>query len=346
MNNPNENQHFVSQVLLKRFKIAGNPLQCYQVQTGEWIPKSPENACSSPGYNQLVISGQPDNSMEADFSKVESRLPKTFDALQEAAKNQSTELPPEIYENLHKYCTLLNLTALFSKPGAVVSFVFHINWELQKGTRTFLRKLEIPEEVIAVWQKEHTLGRRVIVESENVLQSLYQFQFKRSKNPDYDTFRLNKWTICNSPIELPVSDVGIVPISLPAHEVVCHILPIGPKLVLKGLLFYDAAKNSSKPVVSRLDLNPEEAEYLFDCICSSAVTEIVCSRINPEVAASIERAKTKGIHFHKIANPESIKSAGLKNASDELRYRIVSVEEYKQFVWSFMMPGNPQPLNL
>jgi hypothetical protein len=40
MNNPNENQHFISQVLLKRFKILGNPLQCYQVQTGEWIASS------------------------------------------------------------------------------------------------------------------------------------------------------------------------------------------------------------------------------------------------------------------------------------------------------------------
>ena len=37
MNNPNENQHFVSKVLLERFKIPGNPLQCYQAQTGEWI---------------------------------------------------------------------------------------------------------------------------------------------------------------------------------------------------------------------------------------------------------------------------------------------------------------------
>jgi hypothetical protein len=73
MNNLNENQYFVSKVLLKRFKIPGNSLQCYQVQTGEWIPKSPENACSSPGYNQLLRSGQfqPDNTLEADLSAVE-----------------------------------------------------------------------------------------------------------------------------------------------------------------------------------------------------------------------------------------------------------------------------------
>jgi hypothetical protein len=77
MNNPNENQYFVSKVLLERFKIPGSPLQCYQVQTGEWTPKSPKSACSSPGYNQLLRSGQiqPDNTLEADFSAVESRLP-------------------------------------------------------------------------------------------------------------------------------------------------------------------------------------------------------------------------------------------------------------------------------
>lgn len=343
MNNPNENQHFVSKVLLERFKIPGNPLQCYQAQTGEWIPKSPEKACSSPGYNQLLVSGQLDNTLEADFSKVESCLPKTLNALVEAAKTSLTELPSDIYENLYKYCALLNLTALFSKPGAVVSFVFHINWELQNGTSGFLGELGIPEELIAIWKKEYALGRRVIVESENILQSLYQYQFKRSQNSAYSKFRSNRWTICNSPVELPISDVALVPLSLPEHKAICHILPVGRNLLLKGILFFDAVKNSSQPTVRRLDLKPNEAEYLFDCICASAVTEIVCSRINPEVALSITRAKASGIEFQKIVSPGSVTSAGLKNASDKLLYRIVSVEEYKEFMLSFMLPGASLP---
>jgi hypothetical protein len=36
MNNKNERQHYVSRVLLERFKIPNSPLECYQVQTGEW----------------------------------------------------------------------------------------------------------------------------------------------------------------------------------------------------------------------------------------------------------------------------------------------------------------------
>ena len=37
MNLTNENQHWISQHLLKRFKLEGFPFQCYQVETGEWV---------------------------------------------------------------------------------------------------------------------------------------------------------------------------------------------------------------------------------------------------------------------------------------------------------------------
>ena len=86
MNQIDENQHSISQVLLERFKIPGSPLQCYQVQTGEWIPKSKEKACAWPGYNQLLVSGVADNTLEEAFSKVESGLRKTFKALEDAAR--------------------------------------------------------------------------------------------------------------------------------------------------------------------------------------------------------------------------------------------------------------------
>jgi hypothetical protein len=58
MNKPNQNDHHVSQVLLKRLKIPGNPLHCYQVQTGEWEERNERNVCSAAGYNQLLVSGQ------------------------------------------------------------------------------------------------------------------------------------------------------------------------------------------------------------------------------------------------------------------------------------------------
>jgi hypothetical protein len=341
MNHPNENQHWISQVLLERFKIPGTPFQCYQIQTGEWIPKSIERACAWPGYNQLLVSGQVDNTLEEAFSKVESGLRDTFKALEEAARKPSTELPSVIYTNMCWYCAFLKLIAPFQKLGAVVSFVFQINWELENGHNSLLQELNIPKEIVDGWRKECAAGRKVIVESENILQLLYRFQFRRSYEGDYSQFISTKWTISNSPIELPMSDVGLVPMHLTDHKANYYILPIGPNLVLEGIFFFDLTKNSSQPVIKSLNLTPAEAEYRFDSICSSAIIEIICSRKILNIPESISRAKVSGIRFHKIVSPKTIASAGLTDVSaGDFRYRIVSVEEYIEFVHSYMLPNN------
>jgi hypothetical protein len=109
--------------------------------------------------------------------------------------------------------------------------------------------------------------------------------------------------------------------------------------VLKGLFYYDLNRNSSKPVVKGLTLNPDEAEYVFDCICSSAIIEVASSRANQDVPIGISRAKAKGIRFHKVQNTGDILSAGLKAVSDEFQFRLVSAEEYKRFVHSYMQPA-------
>jgi hypothetical protein len=49
VNRLNERQHYVSQVQLERFKIPGSPLQCYQVETGDWKVRSVEKACAAGG---------------------------------------------------------------------------------------------------------------------------------------------------------------------------------------------------------------------------------------------------------------------------------------------------------
>jgi hypothetical protein len=338
MNQTNENQHSISQVLLERFKIPGSPLQCYQVQTGEWVPKSKQKACAWPGYNQLLVSGEVDNTLEAAFSKVESGLRKTFKALEEAARKPSTHLAPAIYENMCWYCAFLKGVALFSKPGAVVSFVFQINWELENGKHDLLRQLNISKEIIDAWRRECALGRKVIIESENGLQLLYRFQFRRTYALDYGQFLSTNWSISNSPIELPMSDVGLVPIHLRDQKANHYLLPIGPNLLLEGICFFDLTKNSPQPFVRGLTLTQGEAEYRFDAICASAVVEIICSRRIPNISVSISRAKAQGITFHKIVNPQAITSAGLTNADDDFRFRVVPVDEYVKFVHSFMLP--------
>src|SRR3989442_15649549 len=107
MNNKNERQHYVSRVLLERFRCAGNPLECFGVQTHEWRQRSVEKVCSALGYNQLLLSRDVNNAIEQSFSKVESNLPETFKALERASKKSSTELQKATYENLCLYCAFL-----------------------------------------------------------------------------------------------------------------------------------------------------------------------------------------------------------------------------------------------
>src|ERR1700692_277125 len=104
MNTPNENQHWLSRTLLRRFKDDGAPLQCYQVATNEWMPKSIDRICSAPGYNQLLTLGTTDNSLEAAFSKVESGLPNTLKALEKASKRSQSQLADAKYNILGWYC--------------------------------------------------------------------------------------------------------------------------------------------------------------------------------------------------------------------------------------------------
>lgn len=334
--------HYVTKVLLKQFKISGSPLQSYQVQTGKWIPKSPETACAADGYTQLLVPGQPSGTLEGRFSAVETHLPKIFKALEEAAKKPLTELCPAIYENMCKYCAFLSFIALPAKPGAVWSFVKQINMELEKGEYHLLCDpyLNIPEQIIDGWRKEHAFGGRVIVESENLLQSLYWFQFHRAVGSECRLFLDSEWTISNSPVELAVSDVGLV--TLPVdNKALWSILPIGRHLLLERVFYVDPKRNSSQPLVTTRDLTAAEAEYRLDAICASAVTEIICSSINPNIPVSINRAKENKISFLKLVNPKAITSAGLAKASNDFIFRVVSGDDFKKYMDSLVQPERP-----
>src|SRR4051812_14086497 len=105
MDHPNENQHHFSRVLLRRFKLPGKPLQCYQIDSGEWIGKSIERTCAARGYNVLVADDFIENSLDDEFSKVESKVPNLFRAL-EAAEAESTALSFEDFSTLCRYAAI------------------------------------------------------------------------------------------------------------------------------------------------------------------------------------------------------------------------------------------------
>ncbi len=337
MNCKNENQHYVSRVLLKRFKTKGSALQCYQVQTRKWIERSIESACSAEGYNQLLLADGVNNAIENSFSSVESTLPKTFKALEEAANQPSTELPKKFYENMCLYCAFLIQTSLFSKPAAVVSLLDQINTELEKGSYHLLHELKVPNDTIMRFRQEYFQGGRIIIESENVLQLVHRLQFDRLFKMSYAEFLNCDWTVSHSPVELPMSDIGLVPMQLKDDfKGNLYLLPISPKLMLEGLFNFDLTQNSSKQIVSGHNLTAEEAEYRLDTVCSSAVREIIFSRREPKVQAVLDRAKTKGITFNKVVNPELAISAGLKGSGTNYSLQMVSLEEYVKFVQSFV----------
>jgi Protein of unknown function (DUF4238) len=342
MNFTNENQHYISKVLLNRFKIPNQALQCYQIANGTWEPKSIERLCSAEGYNQLLVSGEEtNNALEASLSRVETLLPKTFKALEFAARQEITELPAPIYHNLRNYCAFLKLSSLFSKASAVVGFVQQLNMELAKGEYFLWRELEVASEIIAGFRLEYLAGGRAIIEAENVLQLIYRLQFQRLLDVNHCEMANADWTISISPIELPLSDIGVIQMHLENYKANHYLLPLGPRLLLDGIFYHDLSKNSVKTSIKGLEMTQEEAEYRLDCICLSSVREIICSQKNQDIPASLIRARDKGLRFARITNPDLVLAAGAKNASTKYSLRCVSQDEYRRFAHSYVMP----PLN-
>jgi hypothetical protein len=338
MNERTPRHHYVSRVLLERFRRPGKPLECYGVKNRKWKQRSVERACSALGYNQVLQEGDVNDAIENSFSKVESNLPKTLKALERAAKKSSTELPKEIYENLCLYCAFLKRTSLFAKPGAVVSFLAQLNMELEKGEFYLFRELKVPDEIVAELRKNYALGGRVIIESDNIVQLVYRIQFGRLLNLNYWEFLNCDWTISNSPVELPMSDMGIIQIQLTGHDAIQYLLPISPTMILDGIFYHDLSKNSTKAMVGGHHLSKKEAEYRYAALCLSAVREIVFSRRPKDIDNCLESARTMGVTFAGIANLEMALSAGLRNCSSQYRLQMVSIADYVRFVHSFVLP--------
>jgi len=346
MNNINERQHYVSRVLLQRFRIPSSPLQCYQIESRTWKPRSVEKTCSAAGYNQLLLPEGVNNVIEDSFCRVESDLPETFNALEMAASEESTLLAATIYQNMCSYCTFLKQTSPFAKAAAVVNFVVQINMELERGECYLLRELKVPDEIVAQFRQGYKQGGRIIVQSESVLQLIYRLQFERCLNVNYAEFHNSEWTISHSPIELPMSDIGLVEMRLDDLKAKQYLLPISPKLILEAVFYFDLKKNSARPIAGHT-LTPEEADYRFDVICQSAVKEIIFSRRKTDIEQALQRAKTRGISFHKLTGHESTRWSGLKTASTKYGLQMVASAEYVKFVHSFIQPpaSITQPAN-
>jgi hypothetical protein len=333
------NEHYVSQVLLRRFTIDGH-FQRYQVDTDRWNRRSPSNVFSHSGYNELRVEGQVDNTLEQEFSKVETDLPKSFQALDSAVTVPSTVFPDDVYSHICRYCAFLKNVSIFSKAVAPVDFVMQVNSELQNGNADTLRDvLEFPEEIIKQFQEEYARGKKVIIQSENFLQLVYRIRFRHWYPSDYKTFRFfTNWTIFESPVELPLSDVAIVPYSVSSLNVVVYVLPISPRLLLRGILKTGEQPSSPQTTVSGSTLTAERAGKWRDIICLSAIKELISPHKIDDIQEARARAKATGMLTHKIVNLREAMSAGTTDFTSKFGLVLVPVEEYVRFVHSFVQP--------
>lgn len=153
-----------------------------------------------------------------------------------------------------------------------------------------------------------------------------------------DLYRHTKWVICTSPIDLPIADIGLIPLSQKEPMLNRYILPVGPRLVLQGIFFHDVSRNSPNQALKRLVLTQEEAQECVDIICSAAVAEIFCQQRIADIDESLRRATAAGIEFLQIANPREVIGAGLKLTTNRLHFRVVSMNEFVAFVHSFVKP--------
>jgi hypothetical protein len=339
MNNTNERQHYVSRILLERFRSPGQPLQCYQVESERWKERSVDRVCSALGYTQLLLAdGNANHAIETAFSGVESKLPKVLKLLERAASHGLTPMPKDAYETMCLYCAFLKQVSLFSKPAAVVTFLAQLNMEFENGHEFLVRELNMPGDVIKGFRAEYANGGRAIVVSQNTLQLIHRLQFGRLINPNYWEFLRCDWTISTSPIELPLSDIGIVPVRLAEHAANHYVLPISPTLVLEGVAYYDRSKHHTQQRIQGHKLSAEEAEYRLDLFCASAVREVICRERRSDIKESRVRAKAKGIRFHTIVDPDLAQSAGLKAADNRYGIRMVSKADYVRFMHSFVQP--------
>lgn len=334
--NQYQNQHYISRAFIKRFAEKNGHVKRFYVERGTWSSTSPKYVFSGFGFTQLLIEGEElDNSLEIEFGKVESSLPITLAALDKVAKKPTTELPAKVYENMCWYCAFLLCMSPFAKAKAPVDFLLHIHCDLANlKTEILEKKWNMSAEEIEYYKREVALGKKLIFDAENYLQYLYRVQFIQQCREKREDFRyLNSWTVYNSPIDLPLSDIALVELHLENESLVRYALPISPRLLLMGKVRTgENIEPSTQTTINSGQLSAKEADYWLHVICASAVVQLASKRQIADVPAIRQRASDMGIKFVKIKNLDAIKEAGTKVFNKKFFLRPVSREEHDNFI--------------
>jgi hypothetical protein len=334
MSEPTENQHYVSQVLLRRFTDA-RYLQRFDIKYNTWKKVAPKHVFSRLGYTQCIAFGMVDNSLEQLFGKIERKLPKTLDALVSAAKQHGNSvLTSALYDNFCWYCACLWNISPFAKAKAPLIFVEQLDTDLKHGKTDLLRLriFNLQERDIEAMQRAHSQGTKFILSGENYRQVLYRIQFNQRCKDDAEKFRYEtKWKVYNSPVELPIADVAFF--RFDTNNTTLSILPLSASLVLIGTV---KAQPSNETIVGSDTLTQDEAEYILDAICLSALTALACKTRAHNIVALRKRAIQKKIQFPRIKDLDAVLSAGLQPFNGPLVLSPVTHDEYIKFSNSFL----------
>ena len=146
-----------------------------------------------------------------------------------------------------------------------------------------------------------------------------------------------EWSICSSPIDLPVSDIALV--QVPRGNAVYYVLPISPRLLLQGRIPLGTHQPRASSSINGENFSATEAEFWLGAICLSAITEMIALHRIDDVPTLRERAKRSGVAFAQIVRPERLASLGGRSIGDEqLAVRSCSTPDWVKFIHSFLLP--------
>jgi hypothetical protein len=336
-----QNQHYISQVLQRRFCIDGM-LQRYSVQYDSWRETAPTKTFSYKGYTQLLTGGTIDHTLEVQFSQIENEMPGVFAALDDAATRSITELPVNLFEVLCWYMAFVHCLSPFFKASCPEDFLDDLHCQLINEKGDLLSAIKFKK-----WEQQRYRdgilnGQKIIIDSPNCLQFLHRIQFNRlCKSYYYLIFRhVTAWHLCRSPIELPLGDVAITPILAP--KIHWYNMPISPTIFLVGRIPQTPEnKVSVATFVYGVDLPPKNAENWKDMLCLQAGKTLISRYEIPDVKERSQRAIEAGHAFAKIHDIDKILTAGMVNNVTDLKLKLVSHAEYKAFTNQFVIYKGP-----
>jgi len=333
INESSQNQHYVSQVLQRRFADDGF-LERFDLKWNKWKRVATAQIFTRLAYSQLFAYGHHDNSLDESFQKCENALNETLNALDDATKQDTTELTEPACTNLFLYCAYLWRMSPFVKAIAPFEYALQLDLDLKNGKTDLLEEVGVKQEDIVTIRLLYAQGKKFIPAGENLLQVLFRIQFRRKCPELYQWLRyFCNWTIYSSPITMPIADMPFF--SFNEHGVPLYIFTISPTHVLIGKTPSGTFQSHANTTLRTNVFTTSEAEYIRDAICLSALTAVASKDRSIDVLGARARAKEMGVRFPVIKSLESVFQAGQKEFTDLLRIVPVSEDVFREFKKSF-----------